>query len=60
MECYSLIIELNVFLENEEVKLLIDKNGISVLLIIIVDGEVKKFGVYFLLKEFENFIGVNE
>ncbi|EAD6126396.1 arsenic metallochaperone ArsD family protein, partial [Listeria monocytogenes] len=47
-------------LENEEVKSLIDKNGISVLPITIVDGEVKKFGAYPSLKEFENFTGVNE
>ncbi|PQG87187.1 arsenical resistance operon transcriptional repressor ArsD, partial [Enterococcus faecalis] len=52
--------EPNVFLENEEVKSLIDKNGISVLPITIVDGEVKKFGAYPSLKEFENFTGVNE
>ncbi|EHE8520243.1 arsenic metallochaperone ArsD family protein [Enterococcus faecalis] len=39
---------------------LIDKNGISVLPITIVDGEVKKFGAYPSLKEFENFTGVNE
>lgn len=41
MERHSLTIEPNVFLENEEVKSLIDKNGISVLPITIVDGEEK-------------------
>ncbi|MGC3118867.1 arsenite efflux transporter metallochaperone ArsD [Enterococcus faecalis] len=60
VERHSLTIEPNVFLENEEVKSLIDKNGISVLPITVVDGEVKKFGAYPSLKEFENFTGVNE
>lgn len=60
VERHSLTIESNVFLENEEVKSLIDKNDISVLLVTIVNGEVKKFGAYPTLKEFENFTGVNK
>ena len=41
VERHSLTIESNVFLENEEIKSLIDKNDISVLPVTIVNGEVK-------------------
>ncbi|EDO1241678.1 arsenic metallochaperone ArsD family protein [Listeria monocytogenes] len=58
VERHSLTIEPEVFIANEEVKLLMEKSGISVLPVTIVNGEVKKFGVYPSLEEFANYTGL--
>ncbi|EIU5756255.1 arsenic metallochaperone ArsD family protein [Listeria monocytogenes] len=58
VERHILTIEPEAFIANEEVRLLMEKRGISVLPVTIVDGKIKKFGIYPSIEEFVSYTGL--